>query len=302
MVSDVYDTQSSTSVDSQIESGSKDPSTKKIKQASTDAEFSIEDPFALHVHITSLNDENSKLKEINPWDITEFLQNEIGTFNACKTLNSGTILVECESNTQVKKLINELKVFRGIPVTAKVAFNINTVRGVIRDARLTDMSIETLLQRLQSQGVVHVRPIYGGTDKHRTEYTILTFRLAELPEKIFFGMESKVVTPYRNKVIQCSQCWYFGHRPENCKKQKACENCAIKGADHNPESCQDLTPKCTLCGKEHKASNKQCTIHKKQREIAKLRDEHKVGFKKAEEIYKTQIYLRGRQTTTINLI
>ena len=304
MVSDGYDTQSPTSVDSQNE---KDPITKKIRPASADAELIIEDPLALHVHIISSNDDNSELKKLDPWDITESLQEVIGTFISCKTLESGTILVECECNAQVKILINDLKDFRGISVIAKIAFNIGTVRGVIRDARLTDISIETLLQRLQSQGVVHVRPIYGGHDKHRTDYSILTFRLAELPEKILFGRESKVVTPYRNKVIQCTHCWHFGHRSERCKKQKACENCATKGTEHNSESCQDQTPKCTLCFKEHKATNKQCPIYKKQKDIAKLRDEHKVGFRKAEEIYikqnasKAKNYARNNQRATPHL-
>ena len=186
MVSDGYDTQSSTSVDSQGETNTGDPNPKKFKPLSADAEFLIEDPLALHVHITSSDGDNSELKKLDPWDITESIQYEIGTFIGCKTLNSGIILVQCECNTQVKKLVDELKSFRGIPVIAKIAFNIDTVRGVIRDARLTDISTEKLLKRLQDQGVVHVRPIYGGLDKHRTDYTILTFRLSKLPEKNTF--------------------------------------------------------------------------------------------------------------------
>ena len=259
----------------------------------------IDDPLARHVYITGKSDtNNSALGKLSSFAISDGIEELIGDFEACKKLKSGTILVECNEYAQVKVLLKELKAFHGIPVEAQIAFNINTVRGVVRDASLCDISTELLLEKLKSQGVVDVRPIVTGQNKTRTEYTILTFRLEELPEKILFGRESKPIVPYRTKVIQCTKCWYYGHRPEQCSRTKACEKCATKGTEHSQENCQINPIKCINCSKEHKATDKNCQIYKKQRAIAKIRDEHKVGYKSAEDIYNN---MNKNTSATINV-
>ena len=168
------------------------PNKKTAKEPNADADLELDDPSALHVHIIPTEEENyAKFLKINPYDIMDQIQHYVGEYTNSRTLKSGTILVELESNKQVKVLIREVAKhgFRGISAEVKIAYNVGTIRGVIRDARLSDMDSQTLLHKLQSQGVVHVRPIItgSGVSRKRSEYTILTFRLETLPEKVLFG-------------------------------------------------------------------------------------------------------------------
>ena len=263
------------------------------------------DPLARHIRIISL-DENISFSKFTAFAVTDELQKIIGEYPYSRTLSSGVILVECNSQEQIQKLTNEVASvgFLGIHATTKIAHEIGTVRGVVKDARICDMDLKLLLHRLQQQDVVHVRPIFTGVgeEKRRSDYTILTFRLKELPEKVFFGRESKRLVPYRNKVIQCGNCWFYGHKSDKCRKIKACEHCAARGTSHESASCQEQPAKCVHCGKSHKASDRNCNVYKKQKAIAKIREEHKIGFKQAEVIFlKIKTNLDNRTNTSNSL-
>ena len=229
----------------------------------------------------------NELRKLNPFDTNEALQDLIGTYVSCKTLKSVILLVECDDFAQVKLLL-DVSTFMSYPVEATVAYNIDTVRGVVRDARISDMDHTLLLDKLRSQHVVQVRPIFtgSGADKRRSDFMILTFRLAKLPDRVIFGKERMSLTPYRIRVVQCSHCLTFGHRAELCRKAKACSHCGARGSDHVQNACLALPARCALCSKAHKATDKDCPKYRRQRAILKIREEHKVGFKNAEDIYK----------------
>ena len=101
------------------------------------------------------------------------------------------------------------------------------------------------------------------------------------------GKERKYVRKYKTKVRQCSNCWWFGHTAENCKKYKTCENCSAKGNEHESGTCS-INPKCRSCNKAHKASDKKCPMWKKQLAVAKIRTDHSIGYMAALEVYKKQ--------------
>ena len=148
-----------------------------------------------------------------------------------------------------------------------------------------------ILEKLKSQKVINVRPIFTGTGDNRvkTNYIILAFRLNKLPRNVFFGRDSKRIVPYRVYTVQCEKCWWFGHRADKCTRNKVCKTCAIKGTDHNTENCASSTStnniKCNNCLGNHTADNKQCPIWIKQTAISKIRSLQQVGYKKAVEIY-----------------
>lgn len=256
----------------------------------------LEDRSARHVHIECKSEGNpDAFKNINSFKITDALEELIGWYPDSKTLNNGVLLVECESYTQVLTLLQTFT-FLDLPVRATVAFNIGTVRGVVRDARVRDMSEDLLLDRLREQHVVQVRPIMtgSGVNRRKTEYLILAFRLTDLPDKIYFGRERLKVTPYRLKVYQCTKCCFFGHRSENCRRLRACAHCGFKGENHDPTStCINSQPKCVLCGGAHKANDTNCPRYRRQKAILKIKEDHKVGFRRAEEIFRKKGGLRG---------
>ena len=148
------------------------------------------------------------------------------------------------------------------------------------------MSIDLLLDKLREQNVCHVRPLFSGqgSDK-RTHNYVLTFRGKTLPKHVYVGKERRSPRPYRAPIIQCKNCWWFGHTADNCIKKKTCEFCASKDVEHTREQCARMPPKCRSCLKAHKASSKHCPVWRKQTAIAKLRSEHNVGYRSASEIF-----------------
>ena len=261
---------------------------RKRENSGSALDISIIDDSARHVHIRCTSEDNPEaFNKINSFRITEAVEDVIGWYPDGKTLDSGVLLIECESLTQVKSLLG-LKTLCGLPVRAEIAFNIGTVRGVVRDARVCDIPEDVLLDRLREQHVVQVRPIMTGTgeSRRRTEFLILSFRLQDLPEKILFGRERLPIVPYRVKVYQCTKCCSFGHRPDRCRRFKACAHCGTKGEGHNATACLESPAKCANCGGGHKATDKNCPRYVRQKAILKIKEEHKVGFRKAEEIFK----------------
>ena len=262
--------------------------TPYIKPPIPGADLSLDDPSARFVHMICTNGKvPNDCKHLNPWDVDTELQALIGTYVSRKTLKSGIFLIECESYTQVIRLL-EQDCFLGLPIRVNVAYNIGTTRGVVKDSRASQMEDDVLLDRLKSQSVVQVRPIFvgSGENKRRSDFTILVFRLDVLPKTVNFGGEPKDVVPYKQKIYQCVRCWNYGHHQDQCEKFKSCEKCATKGDTHDSSSCSVLPLKCSLCYKDHKATDRlKCDRYKKERAILNIREEQRVGYKVAEEIY-----------------
>ncbi|KAJ8667601.1 hypothetical protein QAD02_009264 [Eretmocerus hayati] len=70
---------------------------------------------------------------------------------------------------------------------------------------------------------------------------------------------------YKNprKITQCHKCQQFGHGSSNCYNEARCLHCAAK---HETKTCttKGATPKCTNCGKEHRANSLECYEYTKR--------------------------------------
>ena len=100
---------------------------KKSRKDPVDSGFTIDDPLARHVYISSANGDNTALGKMHSFQISDALEELIGEFESCKKLNSGKILVQCTEYAQVRKLLQELSVFNDVYVKVEIAYNINTV-------------------------------------------------------------------------------------------------------------------------------------------------------------------------------
>ena len=253
--------------------------------------ISIPDADARHVYIRSRQEGHPlALKKLNSFAKSDAIFGIIGDYPWHKTLESGPILVLCATAEQVNKLLS-IDTFLSIPVSVEVAYNYGTVQGVISDASICDMSPNDVLVRLKSQSVVHLRPIYTGSGENRvrSQYTILSFRLDKLPRTVKLGRSSHRIIPYRVYASQCTNCWWFGHRTDNCSRTKVCAHCGKKDDSHDPESCKtsigEGVLKCNNCFGNHNPDNRECPAWMKQVAVAKLRSVHQVGYHKALEIY-----------------
>ena len=263
--------------------------------------ISIPDEDARHVYIRC-KDQSDRLalKKLNSFDKGDEVSRIVeGEYEWHRSLPSGPILVVCKDATQVTKLLN-VNTFLGVPVETEVAYNFNTVQGVISDPSICDMPMETIKEKLKSQHVVNVRPIYSGTDRTKTNYVAISFRLKKLPRRIFLGRERHNVSPYRVYANQCTNCWWFGHKAVKCTRPQVCKRCAKKGElDHNYESCTLVNGNfnCKNCNGNHTADDKDCPAWRKQSAVAKIRSNYQVSFKRAVDIYNK----KNRQNANNNI-
>ena len=73
-----------------------------------------------------------------------------------------------------------------------------------------------------------------------------------------------VVEPPRKKnhIVQCTRCQSYGHTKTYCSRPFACVNC---GGEHKTTLCTKdpaALAMCPLCGGDHPASYKGCTLFK----------------------------------------
>ena len=271
------------------DSASRQNSSKKAKKSALN--FSAPDPEAKHVIVKCLDDQNPMaFNKIDSFTRSDFFEELIGSYSLLKPLSNGSLLVVCDTASQATQLL-DINNMAGVPACAEIACHIGTVRGVIEDASICDKSDEEVLERLKSQKVVSVRPIYKGEGIHkvRTKFTILSFRLGKLPRTVKFGREEHKLTPYRIKVVQCKKCWWFGHHTDKCQRGPICKACCKRGEGHDNEACLSDTGtqiKCSNCFGRHPADDKNCPVWVKQLAIGKIRCNHQVGYHKAMEILK----------------
>ena len=258
---------------------------------------SIPDEAARHVYFRCRNKSDPlALKRLNSFakgdELTRILG---GPYEWHRSTPAGPILICCKDATQVTKLLG-IDNFLGVTIDSEIAYNINTVQGVISDPSICDMPVELILEKLKDQHVVNVRPIFKGTesDRTRSNYIVISFRLRKLPRRIFLGRERHNITPYRTYAMQCTNCWWFGHKAERCNRSRTCKHCCKTGdRNHDYETCAiaNTEIRCKNCKGNHTPDNKDCPVWFKQSSIAKIRTNYQVSFKRAVVIFNKKFKL-----------
>lgn len=100
--------------------------------------------------------------------------------------------------------------------------------------------------------------------KYDTDTVIITFDSITIPKYIKFECLIIPVYPYVQRVLQCQNCWAFGHSTKACRGRKRCVSCGLHD-DHAP--CN--TYKCISCNGTHRSNSKTCPIIKNKEEEMK---------------------------------
>lgn len=106
---------------------------------------------------------------------------------------------------------------------------------------------------------------------------------------IFNGLTTLSMRPFVDTVIQCFQCYGFGHWKDTCKKKRKCLICGQKYHGR----CE-MKEKCINCGEEHKASDKRCKIYKINEQMNKIKAEERVTS------YEARIKIQNAQRKEYN--
>ena len=82
-----------------------------------------------------------------------------------------------------------------------------------------------------------------------------------IPHEIIIENEIIKVRPYRQRPLQCFNCFGFGHVSDVCTRDKICQLCS------QPEHGECTRPRvCANCRESHDSRNKSCNIFKKEQE------------------------------------
>ena len=64
----------------------------------------------------------------------------------------------------------------------------------------------------------------------------------------------------QTQIMQCFNCYEYGHRARECKNHRRCGRCAKEGHDTN--QCEEMEPHCSQCQGKHVAWDFECPARK----------------------------------------
>ena len=183
---------------------------------------------------------NQKLGHVNRPDITRF--------------GRSSFLVHTRSNGQAAMLLNLRLEQEGIIKEIKPHYNFSYVKGVIFNEDIHELTEDEILEMCPEE-------VWKIFKVPRSSMIILTFKNSVLPTEIVLESELMRVRPYKTRVLQCYNCYGFGHASRVCTRDKICEFCSQP--EHGDCDRQKL---CVNCKEEHDARNKKCKVFKKEEE------------------------------------
>ncbi|XP_037509715.1 uncharacterized protein LOC119386521 [Rhipicephalus sanguineus] len=197
-------------------------------------------------------------------------------------MGSGDLLLEVRDKAQYEKL-SKLVAFGETPVSVGPHRSMNTVRGVISDDDLTELSESELLEGWQDQNVVKVQRIIIRRNNKQTptKHVIITFGTSDLPESIETGYCKLRVRPYIPNPRRCFKCQRFGHGSQSCRGRATCAKCA--SIQHISDDCTSETTHCSNCEGDHAAYSRSCPTWKKEKQIVELKVKFNLSFQEARQ-------------------
>ena len=208
----------------------------------------------------------------NYFKFTKYIRTKVGTIGPGDISQFGKKSVLVHARTVIKStLISRLKTKEGeMKVSIKPHLNFSYGRGVIFNKDLYDFSEEEILDMCPDK-------VWKVSKVPRTSMIVLTFNDNEVPSHLFIENERIPIRLFKQKPLQCYNCYGFGHPSRVCKNTKLCNVCAEP--EHGICSAE---PKCLNCSQNHKSNDHRCEMYKNEEAaINKSLVEHiSVGYAK----------------------
>lgn len=110
---------------------------------------------------------------------------------------------------------------------------------------------------------------------------------------IFEGMNTELrVRPYVELVMQCYNCYKYGHTKSKCRSNTRCVICA----DLAHGNCQEVT-RCRNCGGNHRSSSRVCPIYEQNKTIKQIIAWNNVSYFEAMKILQGEENNRQQEYT-----
>ena len=186
--------------------------------------------------------------DYNYFKFNKLIQRKVGAI-ACGDISRfgrKSVLIHANSATQSYMLCNLKSGENDVVINVKPHLEFSYGRGVMFNKDLHDFSEEEILSMCPSH-VWKVKKILN------TTMIVLTFVDNDVPSHLYIENERIPVRQFKQKPLQCYNCFSFGHPSRVCKKEKLCGNCSAVAHGE----CNSV-PKCINCGLDHNSKDKKC--------------------------------------------
>lgn len=171
-----------------------------------------------------------------------------------KPINRKKVLVKCETPediNNIRKIIeNDSNIRADIPKSKNPRVQIIGIPKFISKSEILECikaqnpNIRALLENSSEE----LKFIFEKDDRVGTKFAILeatpnTWRNIVESGRIYIG-NAACIAKEKITVMQCYNCYRFGHRARDCRNSETCGKCA---GEHQTKNCQNNRVKCTNC-------------------------------------------------------
>lgn len=175
-----------------------------------------------------------------------------------------------------------------------IALNNIRTKGIIKDWD-KEMSLIELAEAIyDSRGVTSLQRMTFKRSNNKKEGTtewafgnniIITFEGRSIPSELslWSGATGIKIYPYIEKVVQCYNCFKYGHVSKICRSPRRCVICGEAFHDRCMEN-----NRCINCGLNHRSDDKRCEAYQYNRELKSIMAKCECNIYEAKRIWEEE--------------
>ena len=203
---------------------------------------------------------SSRSERGNLFKIKQFIGQKLGHVNSPDISRFGkdSFLVHTKSDAQAVMLLNMKLHTKSLVKGVKPHFTFSYAKGVLFNEDIYELSENEILTMCPDN-------VWKIFKVPKSNMIVLTFMDSIVPHEIIIENQIIKVRPYRQRPLQCFNCFGFAHVSDVCTRAKICQFCS------QPEHGACTRPRvCANCRESHDSRNKSCNIFKKEQEALLL--------------------------------
>ena len=223
---------------------------------------------------------SSRSERGNLFKIKQFIGQKLGHVNSPDISRFGkdSFLVHTKSDAQAVMLLNMKLDTKSLVKGVKPHFTFSYAKGVLFNEDIYELSENEILTMCPDN-------VWKIFKIPKSNMIVLTFMDSIVPHEIIIENEIIKVRPYRQRPLQCFNCFGFAHVSDVCTRAKICQFCS------QPEHGACTRPRvCANCRESHDSRNKSCNIFKKEQEALLLSAAEHISIGHAKKLLSQQSY------------
>ena len=223
---------------------------------------------------------SSRSERGNLFKIKQFIGQKLGHVNSPDISRFGkdSFLVHTKSDAQAVMLLNMKLDTKSLVKGVKPHFTFSYAKGVLFNDDIYELSENEILTMCPDN-------VWKIFKVPKSNMIVLTFMDSIVPHEIIIENEIIKVRPYRQRPLQCFNCFGFAHVSDVCTRAKICQFCS------QPEHGACTRPRvCANCRESHDSRNKSCNIFKKEQEALLLSAAEHISIGHAKKLLSQRSY------------